>query len=160
MKKLLAAAGLSLLAACQIVTIGPDGNVVAEAQEPVTITPATSGIGALLVAERKAQGLGPMEESPLLSRVAEAHAKDMLARGYFGHENPEGQSAWQRGTAAGYCSFVISENLGAGDITQAGMVAEWMASSGHRKNILDPRFARYGFARVEDYWVLMLAAAC
>ena len=59
----------------------------------------------------------------------------------------------------------ISENLAKGLFSPAEVVDRWMNSSGHRKNILNPRFTRLGSGvafgetaqGVEVVWVQMFA---
>jgi uncharacterized protein YkwD len=45
-------------------------------------------------------------------------------------------------------AHVVAENLARGNVGAERMVAAWMASPGHRKNILDGRLTRIGVAAV------------
>ena len=55
-----------------------------------------------------------------------------------------------------------AENVAYGAMTPQKLFSMWMNSSGHRRNMLDPRFGRYGLASADDgqgrrYWALVLA---
>ena len=86
-----------------------------------------------------------------LARAAAGHADDMVARGYFEHETPEGEHFDQRILAAGYVrefdGWKLGENLiwASGDLaTPAALMRSWMESGGHRANILKPEFRELG----------------
>ena len=60
---------------------------------------------------------------------------------------------------------LAAENVAFGDIDVDELFLRWMNSSGHRRNMLDPRFTRYGLAYVREgngsnrrYWALVLAS--
>jgi uncharacterized protein YkwD len=67
---------------------------------------------------------------------------------YFEHVGPHGDTPLSRMRSAGYIyssqvGYAIGENIGWGTLWQGtpkAMVAGWMASPGHRANILDPQF--------------------
>ena len=86
---------------------------------------------------RRRQGLAPLAASPLLDRVSQEHAEDMLLRSYFGHQSPEGLGPTERARADGYRSG-IGENIVEQRFSTAEALEAWLASPGHRRNILDP----------------------
>jgi uncharacterized protein YkwD len=86
---------------------------------------------------RRRQGLSPLAASPLLDRVSQEHAEDMLLRSYFGHQSPEGLGPSERARADGYRSG-IGENLVEQRFSTAEALEAWLNSPGHRRNILDP----------------------
>lgn len=56
-----------------------------------------------------------------------------------------------------------AENIAHGRMDMEELFAMWMHSQGHRRNMLDPRFGRFGLAYVRDgngsqqrYWALVL----
>jgi len=56
-----------------------------------------------------------------------------------------------------------AENLAHGRMDLDRLFAMWMNSEGHRRNMLDPRFSRFGLAYAEEsgdsrYWALVLHA--
>jgi uncharacterized protein YkwD len=93
---------------------------------------------------RSRAGLPPLREEPLLDETAQRHAADMLARSYYGHETPEGDTVLERSTAAGYRARSIAENIARGPYTIADVMDGWMASSTHREHLLSPVFADIG----------------
>lgn len=88
-------------------------------------------------AARVEAGRRPLVASAELDRVAQAHAEDMLRRAFYNHLNPEGLSPLGRVRAAGVqVRGQVSENIAKGPFDPAEVVERWMASSGHRRNIL------------------------
>jgi uncharacterized protein YkwD len=86
----------------------------------------------------------PLRPNPLLDQAAQRHAEDMLARHYFAHESPEGETVRERARAAGYVWKVIGENIAEGQFSVDEVMETWMASPGHRRNILDRDFKELG----------------
>lgn len=97
--------------------------------------------------ERRERGLAELRWDGDLAAMALAHSKDMLARNYFAHEDPEGQTATQRAAKAGITYSILGENLAfAKTLPQAHRGL--MNSPGHRENILRPEFRRLGIGIV------------
>jgi uncharacterized protein YkwD len=92
---------------------------------------------------RRGEGLRPLAASPVLDRISQAHAEDMLARSYVGHRTPEGLGPSDRAAAGGYPSG-IGENIVAGRFSVEQALEAWLASPGHRRNILDPGIHEMG----------------
>ena len=71
---------------------------------------------------------------------------------YFEHLGPRGQTPLARMRAVGYVSsnrvgYEVGENIAWGTLglaTPRAIVASWMASPGHRANILDPHYRETG----------------
>lgn len=98
---------------------------------------------ALVNEERRKQGLKPLAWDGRLAEVGRRHSKDMIAKDYFAHEDPAGQSVSDRAREARVGYFVIGENLAFAPnlaIAHRGL----MESPGHRENILRPGFERVG----------------
>jgi uncharacterized protein YkwD len=93
--------------------------------------------------ERAKAGLKPVVEDLELAYVARQHSKDMFARGYFSHVNPEGQDPFHRIKAAKIGFVTAGENLA---LAQTLKMAHYglMHSPGHRANILNPAYGRVG----------------
>ncbi len=68
----------------------------------------------------------------------------MAARDYFSHTSPEGGSAGDRITAAGYRWSTWGENIARGQQTPESVMDAWMNSPGHRANILNCDFKDLG----------------
>jgi stress response protein SCP2 len=95
-------------------------------------------------AERARAGLVPLTVDRRLAAAAQAHTADMVARGFFAHETPDGVSVADRVLAAGYPYSVVAENIAAGQHTAAEVVDGWLDSPGHRANILNPAVRQIG----------------
>ncbi|NUR98838.1 MAG: CAP domain-containing protein [Kribbellaceae bacterium] len=93
---------------------------------------------------REQQGCGPLKLDSALVEAAGKHASDMVRRHYMDHTNPDGQDPGDRMKAAGYRGSTWGENIAAGYDSAEKVVAAWMQSDGHRKNILNCRFTTIG----------------
>lgn len=95
-------------------------------------------------AVRTAAGLPILVPDPSLDEAAQAHAQDLLARTYYSHVSPEGSTPMSRVQAAGYPAEAVAENLHqiAGSVEE--VMAGWLHSPGHRRNILDPIVSELG----------------
>ena len=107
--------------------------------------PATGGgdtttredrVTVLVNQERATAGCGPVRNDERLRRAARGHSRDMAERDYFSHDSLDGRSPWGRAEAAGY-TRAIGENIAKGQRTPQDVVASWMDSPGHRRNILN-----------------------
>ncbi|WP_309084288.1 CAP domain-containing protein [Chelativorans sp.] len=121
--------------------------------EPVA-NPAAARERALSLANqaRRQSGVPALRMSAALNAAAQAHAEDMARRGFYNHRSPERQDVADRYRAAGGGLWAaIGENIASCISCTAGMgqvdafQAQWIRSSGHRRNILDPRFSEFGF---------------
>ena len=102
-------------------------------------------IVSALNAERTKAGLSTLQAEAVAIRAAKAHSEDMLGRGYFDHLTPEGWTPVQRYSMLGGAGQrKVAENLLRGSSDPAQIVAAWMASPGHRANILDPDMNEVG----------------
>ncbi|WP_457637939.1 CAP domain-containing protein [Oceanithermus sp.] len=100
-------------------------------------------------AARAAHGLPPLAWDENAARAARDHARDMLERGYFAHNTPEGITPAERMWAAGVYEVEVGENIAyyEGYTPQqavAKAVDDWMHSPPHRENILRPEFTHLG----------------
>ncbi|GAA1600553.1 hypothetical protein GCM10009804_66460 [Kribbella hippodromi] len=93
---------------------------------------------------REQQGCGPLRLDSALVEAAGRHASDMVRRHYMDHTNPDGEGPGDRMAAAGYRGSGWGENIAAGYDSAQKVVAAWMKSDGHRKNILNCRFTSIG----------------
>ncbi|MFI8256387.1 sigma-70 family RNA polymerase sigma factor [Streptomyces filamentosus] len=129
-----------------------------------TVTPPDPGerVTELVNRERARAGCAPLRTDPRLVAAARAYARDMTARGYYGHASPEGEYADARITAAGYDWSAWAENLAQGQTGPAAVVDGWMGDAGHRRNLLDCSYRDTGVAAVPGprgtVWVEKLAA--
>ena len=119
--------------------------------------------GAVCGGQRFA-GAQPVQWSGQLYEAASGHSQDMADNNYFDHADRRGRHAENRVDAVGYKWRSAGENIAAGQSFTAGnVVAGWLASSGHCRNIMDPAFtevavacaARSGTA-YGSYWTMVL----
>lgn len=101
---------------------------------------------ALTNNERVKAGLSPLAYNGRLASSAYAKAQDMLAKGYWAHNAPDGTTPWVFVQNSGYAYVTVGENLARDFSTDASTVAGWMSSAGHRANILNPAFKDVGIA--------------
>ncbi|MES3003654.1 MAG: CAP domain-containing protein [Pseudomonadota bacterium] len=105
----------------------------------------------------------PLAWSDALFSAAARHSADMARRDYFDHASPEGVRVGQRVTAEGYTWRGVGENIAGGDKSIDRVMAGWMRSPGHCKNIMQPEFTEVAVACVErpdsqwgTYWTMVL----
>jgi uncharacterized protein YkwD len=96
-----------------------------------------------------------LARDPVLDRVARAHSADMIERGFFSHDAPDGASPvdrLQRGGATGFS--LAGENVGKTNrsFPNREIVQGWLASPVHRENLMAPAFntTGVGIARAPD----------
>lgn len=96
--------------------------------------------------ERQAAGVAPLLQADTqATTAAKAHAEDMVGRSYFSHTSPEGWTPQNRLQMTGGSGFsLVGENIAVGQQTAQAVMTAWMGSSGHRANILDPRYTHLG----------------
>jgi uncharacterized protein YkwD len=112
----------------------------------------TAAALTLVNTHRAAAGCPALQADDRLTRAATLHAQDMVAQGYFSHTSLDGRTFGDRVTAQGHMR-PGGENIAAGQKTAQAVVDAWMASEGHRANILDCDFTTMGLGRAGDTWV-------
>lgn len=108
--------------------------------KPKTQTDRRTALEASVVkltnSARAKAGCSALRTDRRLRTAARSHSTDMAKRDYFSHETPEGVTPWQRAEDAGYAN-PSAENIAHGYPTAKAVVDAWLASSGHRANILN-----------------------
>lgn len=111
---------------------------------------------------RTSQGRAALLYSKTLESAAEDHARDMAARDFFDHTNPDGDGPLERAQHAGFCSpRLVGENIawGQGALTTPAEVQDgWEDSPGHNANMLKEDFVFVGMAHyvtpdAKHFWV-------
>ncbi|MCS6879762.1 MAG: CAP domain-containing protein [Oscillochloridaceae bacterium] len=103
---------------------------------------------ALVNAERARAGCQPLSLEPRLMQAAQRHSEDMAVNNFFGHVGSNGSTLVQRVNAVGYPWSALAENVAAGYPTAEAVMAGWMSSEGHRRNILNCRYVHIGVGYV------------
>jgi hypothetical protein len=146
--------GPQVLSESEINPSNPGGDILANPPDDSFVPDVSFSL--LLNDERAEGGVRAVVQNEILTEVALNHAVDMDSNNYLSHTGRDGRSPGDRADAAGYDWNFIAENIARGFHTESGVMQGWMASEGHRENILDPRAEDFGIARVDDIWVLML----
>jgi uncharacterized protein YkwD len=121
-----------------------------------TATRARAVVVCLINRERAARGLAALRDHPRLRAAAGSYARLMVADDFFAHVSPDGSTLRTRAASAGYMhaqSFALGEDIAAGSGTLGApkaIVAAWMASAGHRRNVLDSGFRDVGVGVAVD----------
>lgn len=110
---------------------------------------------------RAGEGRAPLVYDTRLEAAARAHGEDMATQGFFSHSGSDGSDVAVRLRRVGYVFCFGAENIAAGQRSLDEVMAGWMASRGHRRNILHRSAQAVGVARVTgNRWVMVLAAPC
>lgn len=165
MKHLLALCAVITLTACVVVPVpiavsSPPATAARAATTPV---PSTASFTSMLNNFRASQGRGAVQQSAVLTRAAQAHAEDMVARNYFSHRAPNGPNGvtfMQRSAAAGCAIRAGAENIANGQTSESQVFTSWQNSSGHRRNMLGRSYTQYGLGRAGNIWVLKFSSGC
>ena len=120
-----------------------------------SIRAARTATLCLLNVERRQHHLRRLRHNRKLALAGRRHARDMVNKGYFSHDAPSGQNFVERIMKTDYvpasAAWRLGENLAWGDkqeSTPRAIVRAWMASPGHRHNILTRGFREIGIAIV------------
>ena len=110
---------------------------------------AADDLIALANSDRAKEGLGSLTKNSKLTAAAKAKAEDMLAKDYWSHYGPNGETPWQFIKGAGYTYTYAGENLAKGFITSSATHIAWMNSPTHKANIMKPEFKDVGIYVVD-----------
>ncbi|APH73863.1 hypothetical protein BSQ44_22615 [Aquibium oceanicum] len=109
---------------------------------------------------RQVNGLAGARPDPLLEKAAQQQARYMAETGRMVHTTGSGRDFATRMSQNGVPG-PAAENIAHGGMGLAKLFQMWADSPPHRKNMLDPRFTRYGLASASDaqgkrYWALVM----
>jgi uncharacterized protein YkwD len=128
------------------------GVASGEAGSRLTLSSLELGTIAQINQVRVRHGLAPLTLSSALFDSASSHCSDMVAGGYFDHDSASGAGIGARLEAfyppANHSYYEVAENIlwTTGTMSPAEMVAHWMKSPEHRRNLLDPAWRQIGLA--------------
>lgn len=114
-------------------------------------------------AERARAGVAPLRVAPALEAAAQGHACTVARHGRLSHRSGLFSSLTSRLRRAGYAFSMANENLAAGQTSPEQVIRSWMASAGHRGNILAAAVRETGIgvavgADGQLFWVTVGAA--
>jgi uncharacterized protein YkwD len=108
-----------------------------------TVPEAETRLLSLVNRDRASAGLPPLALDARLSQVARAHSREMAEADFVAHVSPTTGSAIDRVARVGLVPALLLENVGraySAEDAESG----FMASPGHRGNVLDRRATRIG----------------
>jgi uncharacterized protein YkwD len=112
---------------------------------------------------RRQNGLGALALNNELNAACQRHSDDMRNRNFFDHNAP-GLSFGDRlrrdlPSHAGRCA--LAENIARGQTSASAVVNAWLASPGHRANILNGAYRSMGIARADPgFWWTQMFSSC
>ena len=101
---------------------------------------------------RAEAGLALLVPHDALMAAAQARAEDMARSGVFAHQGADGSSPWVWVKEQGYSFSRAAENLAVNYVDAESVVEGWLASPGHRANLLDPRLTEFGIGVAEGMY--------
>jgi hypothetical protein len=128
---------LALLSSTALCAQSPPPDLPQDVSELLTLTNQ----------DRAAQGLGPLRWSPELAQAAQLHDERMVQRNDLQHQFPDEPDLPTRAGQAGAHFRAVAENIALGP-NAADIERQWMHSTVHRTNILDPQMNIIGIALV------------
>ena len=96
--------------------------------------------------ERATHDLPPLCLNRKLQAAAKRHSNDMARHDFMDHGGSDRSSMAQRISEAGYEWDAVAENVAAGQEDVEKVMQSWMASEGHRENIMNPTYTMFGTA--------------
>lgn len=96
--------------------------------------------------QRQSAGLGTLTYNDRLTSAAAAKAQDMMAKGYWAHFGPSGETPWGFILSSGYQYEYAGENLAKNFMDSSAVVDAWMRSESHRANIMNSNYKEIGVA--------------
>ena len=128
-------------------------RLTSAAPVPAPLLALEQEIARAINLQRQIQNLPDYTLDESLAEVAQIHAQDMVARGYFSHVTPEGVTARGRteghGLALNWVGENIQRNTQPFNQTTQYAVDWFMSSRPHRTNILHDKFDRLGVGVAE-----------
>ncbi|MFQ5560701.1 MAG: CAP domain-containing protein [Nitrospinota bacterium] len=144
----------------------PENNVSPPEQEPIFNPPtqaptqppgspsssSASQLLTLINQQREKEGAGRLVFNSSLNKAAQVHADTTPGCGHYG---PDGETPFDRATAAGYPSPWVGENI-ACRVNSAQRAFElWMNSPPHHDNIVNKDWKSAGIGIARGYWVFV-----
>ncbi|MDI9888732.1 CAP domain-containing protein [Streptomyces sp. HNM0645] len=124
---------------------------------PASSAPASGAVARvvqLVNSERSKAGCSPVTVNAKLTKAAQDHSQDMASHRNMSHTGSDGSDPGTRISRAGYNWSTYGENVAYGYETPEKVMAGWMSSPGHKKNILNCEFKEIGvgLAQPGNYW--------
>ncbi|MGW0958324.1 CAP domain-containing protein [Streptomyces gelaticus] len=135
----------------------PNERPAASTSTPKASAPvfgAAARVLKLVNSARNKAGCSPLTLNAELTKAAQAHSADMAHHKKMSHTGSDGSAPGGRIGGAGYGWKEHGENVARGYSTPESVMAGWMRSPGHKRNILDCSFEEIGvgLAQPGGYW--------
>jgi uncharacterized protein YkwD len=144
------------------------GGVLPQCEPPppppvVAVSDVQNAVVSTVNQQRAKAGRTGVVVDGRLTASAQRHSDDMARRQTMSHTGGDGTDGGQRIRSAGYTWSTWGENVAAGQSTAAEVMSAWLASPGHRANILNKGVAHIGVAATKGangvtYWTMVLGA--
>jgi len=128
---------------------------IAAATDDLTVEQAEAKVATLLNQQRTDIGRIVLRVDARLSAIARARSEDMANKGYFAHQQPDGDWAWDLMTAAGITWYsageIIAWNSSATLSDSASSASkQWHDSSGHYALLTSASYNYFGIGLAVD----------
>ena len=100
---------------------------------------------------RAAAGVPPLRASVSLTNAAIWQSQALAGAGYLNHTSPDGSTLIDRLTRVRWHGTSAGEDLAVAS-RPSEAVAMWLASAGHRANLLSPSFRTIGLGLARGIW--------
>lgn len=147
----------------EVISSQPDG----EATAPSGTTDALSFRALDLVNQTRRAGckcgsqrmppVSPVSLHPQLTAAARTHSADQARIQKMQHQGSDGSTVGTRLTRAGYSWRAVAENVAWNYPNIDAVVAGWISSPGHCRNIMNPDYTFMGVAEKDLYWTQVFA---
>ncbi len=132
------------LAGCGDSTVGLD--------PAAELDPEVEAFVVIMNQHRATAGCGALTWNHDVAEVAQSHSMDMVQRSFFAHDNPDGESPFDRLAQAGISYSRAAENIAAEYASAEAVLQGWLDSAGHRANIENCQLTEHGVGLVEARW--------
>ena len=119
-----------------------------------------ASFGSALNQVRGQAGLPALRSDRRLEAAAQAYAEEMARTGHAQHVGLDGSTQITRAGATGCRTRFVGENIAWGQRTAQATFDGWMASSGHRANMMGPSYGAFGLGQAGGMWVILFADRC
>jgi uncharacterized YkwD family protein/spore coat assembly protein SafA len=120
------------------------GQVLSIPIVSTTVTSYEQQVFTLCNQIRRQNGLPALTMNWQLERMARIKSQDMRDKHYFSHQSPTYGSPFTMMKSFGIYFTYAGENIAAGQPDPKSVVNSWMASPGHRANILNKNYTQIG----------------
>ena len=158
---------LSLSACGELATptqAAPDVSLEPELREVLRLVNEARSRGATCGGERF-DSVAPVNIEARLTVAAQNHSEDMAAAQTMSHDTPRGalhypagSSPWKRVKTEGYSMTSAAENVAWGYRDAAAVMAGWLKSPGHCRNIMKSDVTELGLGLEDNYWTQVFAS--